>query len=83
MAGLGIFTQVGRTTLIAGTITLVILGVTANTKAYPSIVTPGGTLGSGYKMACSANQLIITSVVAAGTIQALDTSILDFLLYGS
>ncbi len=81
--GPGKFNYSGRATLVAGTVTLAIPLVSANTKCVISIVTPGGTLGIGYDTSCTANQLVITSIVAAGTIQVLDTSVVDYILTGN
>lgn len=63
-------------TLVGGTGTISDANVTTNSKAVAQLVTPGGTLGVGYKVVCTAGTVTVTSVIAAGTINATDTSTL-------
>lgn len=71
----------GQTTLSSGTVTITISGLTTSDRAFVQLATTGGTLGNGYKAACTANTLTITSVVAAGTTQTLDTSTINYIIY--
>lgn len=82
MPGAGTFIQVGSVTLVAGVGVVTIPTLTTSGNAFAQLVTPGGTLGVGYQAVCTTNTLTITSVVAAGTVQALDTSTVRYLLYG-
>ena len=63
-------------TLVAGVGTISDSQVTINSKAIAQLVTPAGTLGDNFKAVCTAGVVTVTSVVAAGTTQALDTSTL-------
>ena len=62
-------------TLAAGTITVSNTSVTTSTKAIVTLNTGGaaGTLGQ-YTYTCTAGQIVITSLTAAGATQTLDTS---------
>lgn len=64
----------GTAVLVGGTVAVTLTGLTTGGTPMICLKTPGGTLGNGYKAACTADTLTITSEVAAGTIQALDTS---------
>jgi len=70
----------GTTTLVTGTKTITILGLTSSDQAFIQLTIPGGTLGNNFKAICTTDTLTITSVVAAGIIQTLDTSSLNYLV---
>ena len=68
----------GKATLVAGTVTIAIPGLTANSVANASPLTPAGTLGAVYKCVCSTNSLTITSITAGLITQNLDTSVMQY-----
>ena len=71
-------------TLILGTVTVPNTSVTTSTKAVINLNTGGaaGTLGQ-YTYTCTAGQIVITSLTAAGATQTLDTSTLQVYLIES
>ncbi len=73
--------SLGQTTLVAGTISITISGVTTATRAFITLVTPTGTtLTTTYQAVCTANTLTIQANVAAGTINTADTSVLNYVV---
>ncbi len=74
------FKSTGSVTLVSGTKAVTISGLTSSNQAFIQLKTTGGTLGNGYKAVCTTGTLTITSVVAAGTTQTLDTSTLNYLV---
>lgn len=71
---------VGRTTLVAGTKTVTITGLTTSHKAYVSMQAAGGTIGV-IQAVCTANTLTLTSIVAGGILtQTLDTSTIEYFI---
>lgn len=70
----------GSTTLVAGTKTVSVSGATAASFVKFMVVTPGGTMGKHYKVACSAGQFIVTAVDTDGTTVATDTSTLSYVV---
>lgn len=72
--------KLGTATLVSGTKAITINGLGSTARAFVQLVTPGGTLGNGYKAVCTANTLTITSVTAAGATQTLDTSVLNYFI---
>jgi len=68
-------------TLTAGTVTVSNTSVTTSTKAIVTLNTGGaaGTLGQ-YTYTCTAGQIVVTSLTAAGATQTLDTSTLQIYL---
>lgn len=71
--------RVGQTTLVAGTQTITINGLTTNSRAFVTLVTPTGvTLTTAYQAVCTSNTLTIQANVAAGTINTADGSVLNY-----
>ena len=71
----------GQTTLVAGTIAITIPGVTASSRAFPSLVTANTTtLTTAYQTVCTTDTLTIQANVAAGTINIADISTLNYLV---
>lgn len=71
----------GTSTLVAGTSTVTITGITASSIPTYSILTPSGTsLTTNYKLVCTSNTLTITAIVAAGTINASDVSTINYIV---
>jgi len=70
----------GTVTLVSGTKAVTISGVTSSNQAWVTVSVTGGTLGTTYKAVCTTNTLTITSVSAAGTTVATDTSTLNYLI---
>lgn len=87
--GLGAI-QVAQVVLVAGvgpTSLGANLTVTAATKAFQSLRTPGGTLGAAYKIgytvgAAGVGQITVTAVDTAGATVATDTSTIDLIIVG-
>lgn len=77
-AGLGIVA--GSNTLVLGTFTVSNALITSNSVVTINPISPLGTLGVGYKAVCSAGQCVVTAFIAAGTIQVLDVSILQYII---
>lgn len=74
----------GDATLVAGTVTVAIPGVTTASKFVLTRHTAGGTVTSTveYFYVVSAGSLVITAAVAAGTINSADTSVITYALVG-
>jgi len=71
--------RVGQTTLVAGTKAITISGLTTSSRAFVQLVTPNTVaLTVQYKAVCTANTLTITADVAAGTINNVDVSTLNY-----
>lgn len=71
-------TNAGSATLVSGTTTVSISGLTSSNLAVVSIKTPGGTLGAAYKAVCTTNTLTITAITTAGVTVITDTSTLTY-----
>lgn len=72
----------GQATLTAGTVTISTTAVTANSKVFFSLVTPGGvTIGTLQRGTIVAGtSFVVNSVLPAGTFNAADTSTFDWWL---
>ena len=73
----------GQATLVAGTLAITVPGVTTSSLAFVSIVSsvPGaGSLTVSHRAVCTANTVTITALVAAGTINILDLSVVNYLV---
>lgn len=71
--------RVGQIALAAGTVAIAIASVTDNSRAFVQLVTPsGGSLTVQYQAVCTAGTLTISANIAAGTINAADTSTLNY-----
>lgn len=71
----------GSATLVLGTVAITIAGLTTADRAYVQRTVAGGTAGTGGLLAvCTANTLTITSIIIAGTIQALDTATVNYFI---
>jgi hypothetical protein len=76
----GIFAS-GQVTLAAGTKAIAIPGLTTSSKGYVSLVTPIAAAATVmYQADCTAGILTIQANIAAGTIQASDTSIVNYIV---
>lgn len=71
----------GLATLVSGTVTIAIAGLTSTSVANATSLTPIGTLGAELKCVCSANQLVITSVTTGLGTQILDNSIVQYIVF--
>lgn len=69
----------GKLLLVAGTKHISVPGLTTEAKIVVSVVVPGGTLGSQYECVPTTDGFDVTSLILAGTIQALDTSVLAYI----
>ena len=74
---------VGQTTLVAGTKTITITGLTTGGKVVLTRNSQGGAVATTvqYEGTCTTNTLTITAEVAAGTINVSDTSVLTYVVY--
>lgn len=71
----------GQTTLVAGTKAITVTGLTTSSLAFVSVVSavPGaGNLTVSHRAVCTANTITITALVAAGTINNLDVSVVNW-----
>lgn len=71
----------GRATLVSGTVTIAIPGLTSTSTAIAQAFTPIGTLGIEYKCVCSTNQLVISAITTGLGTQILDNSILQYIVF--
>lgn len=73
----------GQTTLVAGTKAITINGLTTSSLAVLQLVSPSGASSTvQYKAVCTANTLTITALVAAGTINTSDVSVINYAIVG-
>lgn len=73
--------SLGQSTLVAGTRSITISGITTSTRAFVQLVTPSGTtLTTSYQAVCTANTLTIQANVAAGTINTADVSTFNYII---
>jgi hypothetical protein len=71
----------GQTTLIAGTKTIIIPGLTPASVALVTMVSPSGaSLTKQYQAVCTGNALTIQANLSAGTINTADNSTLNYLV---
>ena len=76
----GVFAA-GQTTLAAGTKAIAIPGLTTASKGYITLVTPIAAAATvTYQAVCTSGTLTIQANIAAGTIDASNTSILNYLI---
>ena len=71
----------GQTTLVAGTKAITVTGLTTASLAFVSVVSavPGaGNLTVSHRAVCTTNTITITALVAAGTINNLDLSVVNW-----
>ena len=72
-------TIAGQTTLIAGTKAITITGVSTSSNAFVTIATPNtGSLTVKFQAVCTANTVTITALIAAGTINVADVSVVNY-----
>ncbi len=71
-------TAFGSFTLATGAYTVSLAGVTAQSTVVLTLVTPGGTMGNGYKVVPSAGQFIVTAIDASGSLVNTDTSAFNY-----
>jgi hypothetical protein len=84
--------QSGSATLVAGTVTVTGVTLTANSVVTFSRKTQGGTVSStvGYEAPSASRtaggtftgSFVLNAVVAAGTVNAADTSVIDWFVVG-
>lgn len=73
----------GQTTLVAGTKAITIAGLTTSSIALVSLVSSAnGSSTVTYQAVCTANTLTLRANVAAGTINASDTSVVNYAIVG-
>lgn len=73
----------GLATLVAGTKAITIAGLTSASVAVGSLVTPNtGSSTVKFSFACTTNTLTITALVAAGTINVADISVMSYAIVG-
>ncbi len=73
----------GQTALVAGTKAITITGLTTSSIALVSLVSSSnGSLTVTYQAVCTANTLTLRANVAAGTINAADTSTVNYAIVG-
>lgn len=73
---------VGQTTLIAGTKTIAVPGAVAGSKAIVQLVTPNSaSLTVERQAVCGTDQLVITALLAAHTINAADVSVVNYMIF--
>jgi hypothetical protein len=71
----------GQTTLVAGTKTISINGLTTSSRGFVTLVSASGTtLTTTYQAVCTANTLTLRANIAAGTINTSDVSVLNYLI---
>jgi hypothetical protein len=72
--------RIGQTTLVAGTKTISISGLTTSSKAFISLVSVGGTVSSTWQYAgvCTAGTLTITALTSTNSTDTSDTSTLNY-----
>ena len=73
----------GQTTLVAGTKAITVTGVTTSSLAFVSIVSsvPGaGSLTVSHRAVCTTDTVTITALVAAGSPNTADTSVVNYLV---
>jgi hypothetical protein len=72
----------GQTTLVAGTKTITIAGLTSSSAASIGLVSIGGTVSTTwqYKAVCTANTLTITAITNSGAANTSDTSTLSYIV---
>jgi hypothetical protein len=68
-------------TLVAGTATVSLTGVTASSLPFISLVSESGTLGAQVKAVCSSGSITFTSVNTAGATNTLDTSTYSYVIF--
>lgn len=69
----------GKATLVAGTLAITIPGLTSTNDAITGIITPAnGSLTVKFQAVCTTNTLTITALLAAGTINTADTSVVAY-----
>lgn len=86
-AGTSDSVQTGSATLVAGVKTVnTDITITASSKVYLQLVTPGGTMGAHHKVGTlvvggpGTGAFTITAVDASGTLVNTDTSVFNFLI---
>lgn len=73
----------GQTTLVAGTKAITITGLTTSNLGFVSLVSSAnGSSTVTYQAVCTANTLTLRANVAAGTINASDTSVVNYAILG-
>lgn len=76
--------RVGQVALVAGTKAITISGLTTSSRAFISLVTPNtATSTIMYQGVCTANTLTIQANVAAGTINNVDVSTVNYFIINS
>jgi len=71
--------MMGQVALVSGTKAITISGITTSSRAFITLVSPGGTtLTTTYQAVCTANTLTLQANVAAGTINTSDTSTINY-----
>lgn len=71
--------RVGQATLTAGTVAITISGLTTSSRAFVQLVSPNTTSSTAsYQAVCTSNTLTIQANIAAGTINILDISTLNY-----
>ncbi len=79
----GLVGSSGRATLVAGTVTVSVPGLTAANNVVVSMLTPGTpSLTTEYQAVAGTDSIVIRANVAAGTINSADTSTLVFAVVG-
>lgn len=72
--------RVGQVALVNGTKAITITGLTTLSRAFLGLAASGGTAGTRYVMACTANTLTITAVDASGATVTTDTSTINYFI---
>ena len=72
----------GQVTLVSGTASVTIAGVTSSSKAATGFVSIGGTVATTwqYQVVCTADTLTITAITNTGTTNTSDTSVLNYFI---
>lgn len=72
-------TIAGTATLVAGTVAITVSGVTTSSRAFVTLATPNtGSSTVKFQAVCTANTVTITALVAAGTINTADISVVNY-----
>jgi len=73
---------IGQVALVAGTKAVAVPGTKATSKAFIQLVTPANAANTVERQAvCTVDTLTITALLAAHTINAADTSTVNYIIY--
>lgn len=74
-------TRLGQATLVAGTVSVSLTGLTTSSRVFIQQVLSGGTTGTQYKAVCTSGTLTISAISTIGVTVTTDTSTLNYVIF--